>query len=209
MGARALATARAVGDRGADRGRRVGAVPRRDASPAQIEAAREHRAEARADRPAVATPSSRRASRRCSTSPGPRTTSSTSTRRSRTSTRGIAIARATGRRAAAGADDARQELRRSRCRAGWRRRSSAARRRSRRRGCRRARTSSIPRALRARLDALLRRRSRGRHRGARGERAGRPAARRRNDPEGRRRARLGAGRGAGSRPARSSAAARS
>ncbi len=46
--------------------------------------------------------------------------------------------------------------------------------------------------LRARLDALLRRRSGRRDRGPRGERPRRPAAGRRHDPERRRRARLGA-----------------
>ena len=64
----------------------------------------------------------------------------------------------------------------------------------------------LPGAVRARLDALLRRRPRRRDRGLRGERARRSAARRRHDSERRRRARLGARRRAGSRRATSSAA---
>ena len=93
----------ALGDRAArrrpraDRGGRVGAVPRRGGRGRASTAAREHREEALEPRSTgCPTPSSRRGSRRSTTSAGPRPTSSATTTRSRTLDRGIAIARATG-----------------------------------------------------------------------------------------------------------------
>ena len=207
MGRQALATARGR--------RRPGAAsrpPRRSLCLAETVAGRDRRGPRAPSRrrwprsTGSRTPSSRRASRRSTTSPGPRPTSSSTTTRSPTSSEAIAIAQGVRRGPAARAAAARQEL-------PLRDAGPAARGdRALRDGARggpavREPARALPRPLRARLDAVLRRRPRRRDRGPRGELARRPEAGRRHDPERRRRAGLGARRRAGSRRARSSAAA--
>ena len=141
----------ALGDRArsgrprADRGGRVGALPRRDrrraTSTPRASTARRRGPRSTGSR----TRSWRRASRRSTTSAGRRPTSSGTTDAIAHFERGIDDRARDRRRAAARPDDARQELRVRDDRAAWPRRSSAARRRSRPRGCRPARTSCTAR----------------------------------------------------------------
>ena len=138
------------------------------------------------------TPSSRRASRRSTTSAGPRRTSSATTTRSRTSS---AASRSRGRRGEGRLLvplHARQELPVRDAGPARARRSSCCETRARGRAAVGQPARALPRAVRARLDAVLRGRPRRRDRGLRGERArrsrGSPGAR---SPTGRR-ARLGA-----------------
>ena len=110
-GEAALATARALGSRAADRRGRVRALPGRGRGGAD-RAARNATAPRRSriiDRPAPTT-SSPDTSTPSTTSAGPRTISSTTTRRSPTSTGMIDIVRCRRRRATAGADAAGQVL---------------------------------------------------------------------------------------------------
>ena len=205
MGRQALATARAVGDRALVAVGRGGALPRRDGRGAHRRRPRAPAGGARPSSTGSRTRSSRRASRRSTTSPGPRPTWSATTTRSPTSSGASRSRRAFGEgqllvpltlaknfpfEMQGRLSEARELLR-----DGARGRAAVG-----------EPARALPRPLRARLDAVLRRRPRRRDRGPRGELARRPAAGRSARSRTAAAGRAGGSASPGSRRARSSAA---